>query len=119
MTQPHRSSTPLARRFDSVVDCRHMADLWLHLRRLAEQEVERTFASLPGVLRERARALPVTMERMPNAALVADGVAPDTLGLFTGAGHAEEEQIPMPPQIILFLQNLWDLAAKLVPNTLK
>lgn len=87
-----------------------MADLWLHLRALAEHEVERTLASLPAVLQDRARALPVTLEAVPNAALVADGVAPDTLGLFTGAEHAEEEQVPMPPQIILFLENLWDFA---------
>jgi predicted Zn-dependent protease with MMP-like domain len=34
----------------------------------------------------------------------------DTLGLFTGAEYAEEGRIPMPPQIILFLENIWDQA---------
>ena len=87
-----------------------MPDQWEHLRRLAEREVERTLASLPRALRERAQQLPVTLEPVPNAGLVEDGIAPDTLGIFTGAEHAEEEHIPLPPQIILFLENLWDFA---------
>ncbi|HXR47273.1 MAG TPA: metallopeptidase family protein [Candidatus Limnocylindrales bacterium] len=80
------------------------------LSAIASDEVERTLASLPKPLRERARQLPVTLERVPNAGLRADGIEPDTLGLFTGAEFAEEGNVPMPPQIILFLENLWDLA---------
>lgn len=87
-----------------------MLDQWEHLRRLAEREVERTLTSLPRALRERARVLPVTLETVPNDDLVADGIAPDTLGLFTGAEHSDEEHVPLPPQIILFLENLWDFA---------
>jgi predicted Zn-dependent protease with MMP-like domain len=77
---------------------------------VASDEVERTLLALPGPLRERARQLPVTLERVPNAGLQADGIEPDTLGLFTGAEFAEEGHVPMPSQIILFLENLWDLA---------
>ena len=33
----------------------------------------------------------------------------DTLGLFTGAEFAEENDVPLPPQIILFLENIWGL----------
>ncbi len=77
---------------------------------MASAEVEETLAALPKPLRERARQLPVTFERVPNAGLQADGIEPDTLGLFTGAEFAEEGNVPMPPQIILFLGNLWDLA---------
>jgi predicted Zn-dependent protease with MMP-like domain len=40
--------------------------------------------------------------------LQADGIHADTLGLFTGAELAEEGQVVMPPQIILFLENLWE-----------
>ena len=83
---------------------------WEKLCALASAEVERTLADLPKPLRERASQLPVTFERIPNAGLQADGIGPDTLGLFTGAEFAEEGQVPMPPQIILFLENLWDLA---------
>jgi len=33
------------------------------------------------------------------------------LGLFTGAEFVDEGSAPLPPQIILFLENLWELAA--------
>ena len=77
---------------------------------VASEEVEATLAALPGPLCERARQLPVTLERIPNVGLQADGIEPDTLGLFTGAEFADEGHVPLPPQIILFLENLWDLA---------
>jgi predicted Zn-dependent protease with MMP-like domain len=77
---------------------------------LAAEEVEATLASLPAPLQEAARKLPVTFERTPNAGLRADGIDADTLGLFVGPDFAEEMAVPMPPQIILFLENIWDLA---------
>jgi predicted Zn-dependent protease with MMP-like domain len=80
------------------------------LRELALAEVEATLAALPRPLRERAEKLPVTFERFPNEGLQEDGIEPDTLGLFTGAEFADEGNVPMPPQIILFLENLWDFA---------
>ena len=83
---------------------------WDKLCAIASAEVEETLALLPEPLRERAKQLPVTLERVPNAGLQADGIEPDTLGLFTGAEFAEEGNVPMPPQIILFVENLWDLA---------
>jgi len=81
---------------------------WKKLTALATAEVEAVLAALPAPLRERALKLPVTFERAPNAGLVADGIEPDTLGLFSGPEFAEEDSVPMPPQIILFLENLWD-----------
>ena len=83
---------------------------WKKLQALALAEVEATLASLPKPLRERAERLPVTFERQPNAGLQADGIEADTLGLFTGPEFADEGNVPMPPQIILFLENLWDVA---------
>lgn len=83
---------------------------WNKLQALALEEIEATLTDLPAPLRERAKQLPVTFERAPNAGLVADGIAPDTLGLFTGAEFTEEGHVPLPPQIILFLENLWDFA---------
>jgi predicted Zn-dependent protease with MMP-like domain len=80
------------------------------LRLWAEAEVEAAFHALPSPLRRKAQRVPVTLEPAPNAGLQADGIAPDTLGLFTGAEYADEEHTPMPPQIILFLENLWDFA---------
>ena len=77
---------------------------------MAHTEVQVTLDSLPGPLRERARRIPVTFEMFPGAGLESDGVEPDVLGLFVGPEMAEEGHVPMPPQIILFLGNLWDEA---------
>lgn len=85
---------------------------WEQLNQLARAEVAATLAALPGPLRERAQTLPVTCERAPNASLQADGIEADTLGLFTGPAFGDEEHSvsPVPPQIILFLENLWAFA---------
>jgi predicted Zn-dependent protease with MMP-like domain len=83
---------------------------WQKLQALALTEVESTLSALPAPLREQARKLPVTFEPVPNAAFIADGIEPDTLGLFTGPEFAHEDAVPLPPQIILFLENLWDFA---------
>ena len=66
--------------------------------------------ALPRPLQEQAQKLPVTFEPLPNADLRADGIEPDTLGLFTGPAFVEQDHVPFPPQIILFLENLWDFA---------
>jgi len=83
---------------------------WEKLCLVASKEVEATLAALPKPLRARADKLPVTFERQPNADLQADGIEADTLGLFTGPEFTEEGNGPLPPQIILFLENLWDFA---------
>jgi predicted Zn-dependent protease with MMP-like domain len=82
---------------------------WKRLQELALNEIEATLTELPKPLREQARKLPVTFERVPNAGLQADGIEPDTLGIFTGAEFADGHSV-LPPQIILFLENLWDFA---------
>ena len=83
---------------------------WEKLCAIAAAEVEATVLALPKPLQVRAGGLPVTFERRPNADLQADGIEPDTLGLFTGAEFADEGNVPLPPQIILFLENLRDFA---------
>ncbi len=89
-----------------------MSSHWEHLKKLALAEVEATLSELPVPLRERAAQLPVTFEPSPSASLVADGIEADSLGLFTGPAFGEEEHSasPLPPQIILYLENLWDFA---------
>lgn len=84
---------------------------WKTLQELARAEIEATLEELPELLREQARNLPVTFDRAPNAGLQADGIEPDTLGLFTGAEFADSGGEVLPSQIILFLGNLWDFAA--------
>ena len=85
---------------------------WQKLYALALAEVKATLAALPEPLRDRAQALPVTFDRLPNKAQLQDGIYSDTLGLFVGPEFAHEETttLPLPPQIILFLDNIWDLA---------
>ena len=83
---------------------------WNRLIALAGDEVEATLASLPTPLREKAVRLPITFEHAPNAGLQADGIAPDTLGLFVGPEYADAGAVPLPSQVILFLDNLWDYA---------
>lgn len=89
-----------------------MADNWSHILALAQEEVRATLAELPDELRERALPLPVVFERVPGAELVADAIEADTLGLFVGEAFPDGEggPSPLPPQIILFLENLWDYA---------
>jgi|SRR5215469_4046506 len=81
---------------------------WKNLCDVASAEVEATLMKLPAPLREEAKQLPITFERVPNAELLEEGIEADTLGIFTGAEFAEKGHIPMPSQIILFLKNLWD-----------
>lgn len=89
-----------------------MHPCWTELRQIATEEVEAILAALPAALRERAAALPVTFQRRPNPSQCADGLEPDTLGLFIGPEMGDELSTlsPIPPQIILFLVNLWELA---------
>jgi predicted Zn-dependent protease with MMP-like domain len=83
-------------------------DAWNRWQTIADAEIERTIQRLPAPLRARARALPVTFEPHPSPELEADGIEPDTLGLFVGEPFAEEgtTTAPLPAQIILFLENL-------------
>lgn len=83
---------------------------WKRSQVLALDEIEATLAALPKPLREQAERLPVTFERAPNSGLQEDGIEADTLGLFTGSEFADEGASVLPPQIILFLENLWDFA---------
>src|SRR6516165_6157264 len=83
---------------------------WEKLQKLAAEKIESTLLALPKPLREEAKQLPVTFQRAPNAGLQADGIEWDTLGLFTGAEFADPGGTVLPPQIILFLENLWDFA---------
>ena len=91
----------------------HIGGVGLHWEKLcaaAAREIDVTLEDLPAPLRERAARLPVTFERHPNAELQTDGIEPDTLGLFTGAEFVDQKNVPLPPQIILFLENIWDFA---------
>lgn len=80
---------------------------------VAREVVAATCRELPAPLRAAAETLPVLYEPWPNDALVEDGYDADLLGLFVGEPHATAEAGfgGLPPQIILFVDNLWDFAA--------
>lgn len=84
---------------------------WKELCRLAQETVDRTRAKLPAEIRVLAEQLPVSLETFPEGPMLEDeNVEPDILGLFVGPHHGQEataEPGP-PPQILLFLENLWD-----------
>ncbi len=83
---------------------------WNKLKQFAVEEVNQTMAALPLRLREHAARLPVTLERSPSQALIDDGFEPDLLGLYVGPSYEDMETAAadLPPQIILFLECLWD-----------
>jgi predicted Zn-dependent protease with MMP-like domain len=82
------------------------------LTALAAPVVETTKRKLPSELRPLAAGVPVHYEALPGQDLLDEGFEADILGLFTGSAHGSElrEEQPMPAQIILFLENLWDFA---------
>lgn len=69
---------------------------------------------LPPELRTLARDVPVHYERVAAEDVVAEGFEPDILGLFTGSPHGTElsHDNPAPPQILLYVESLWNFAAE-------
>ena len=89
-----------------------MKTSWQHLAKIAEKEAEATIAALPKPVHERLEGIPVTCLTKPTRDILNNGVEPDTLGLFLGEPYPDEMSggDPLPPQIILFINNLWDMA---------
>lgn len=79
-----------------------------HLLGLAENEVRATMESLPPKIRDAVQSVPVMLEEFPSPAALADGIAPDQLGVFEGA-LAGESGVPQPARVVLWLGNLWDM----------
>ncbi len=75
----------------------------------ARRVVARTLRRLPAELRDAAAQVPVCLEDWPDEELVADGLAPDILGLFVGVPrHRKDDDPGPPPQILLYLENILD-----------
>jgi len=80
---------------------------------LARQVVDAAQSRLPPEVRAVADAVPVCYEPIPNDDILTEGWEPDILGLFVGHEHGGElrsDEVSLPPQILLFLENLWDYA---------
>lgn len=82
------------------------------LTQIAADTVGAAQRQLPPEIRPLARGVAVHYERLPAADVLADGFPDDILGLFTGSAHGQElsHDNPAPPQILLYLENLWDFA---------
>lgn len=74
-------------------------------------EVAAVLQALPPDVKHRAETVPIVFEKRPNRAFIADGIEADTLGLFLGPSSLDDPGAsPLPAQIILFLENIWDAA---------
>lgn len=82
------------------------------LTRLAADAVGGAQRRLPPDLRALARHVPVHYQPRPAPDVLAEGFEPDILGLFSGSAHGTElsHSQPAPPQIVLYLENLWEFA---------
>lgn len=82
------------------------------LTQVAADAVGAAQRQLPPEIRPLARGVAVHYERLPEPDVLAEGFEPDILGLFTGSPHGTEltHDNPAPPQILLYLENLWDFA---------
>jgi predicted Zn-dependent protease with MMP-like domain len=81
---------------------------------MAHAEVEHVRQNLPGPLQKEAVSLPVTYERTPTPEMIASGIPEDTLGLFIGTPFPDSESgvADLPPQVVLFLQGLWEVTGE-------
>jgi predicted Zn-dependent protease with MMP-like domain len=83
------------------------------LKHIAEDVVGAAQRRLPPELRRLAQTVPVCYESYPSDEILEGGdLEPDILGLFVGHEHLSEhlEGAPLPPQILLFVDNIWDYA---------
>lgn len=80
--------------------------------RIADAECASVLRSLGRPLRDRAREIPVSVHPRPTAAMREDGLDADLLGLFVGREHAGEDADPLPPEILIFSENIWDYACR-------
>lgn len=74
--------------------------------------VEDTQKRMPGEIRALAKRVAVHYEEEPDEELIEQGFEPDILGLFSGdpVGQEAAHDNPLPPQISLYLANIWDFA---------
>ena len=100
-----RPPPPVPARARPLMDADARATLAAHTVGAAQRR-------LPADLRTLARGVQVHYHAAPAPDVLREGFPPDLLGLFTGTAHGTElaEANPTPPQIVLYLDNLWDYA---------
>ena len=82
------------------------------LEEWALREVRDLRKKLSPEVARHADAVPVVCFAEPTPEMEDEGLEPDLLGLFVGPAMDEEPGLddPLPPEILLFLGNLWDYA---------
>lgn len=83
------------------------------LEQWAEREVRALRRRLSPEVARHADALPVVCFPAPTREMIEqEGLEPDLLGLFVGPAMDEDPGLddPLPPEILLFTENLWDYA---------
>lgn len=82
------------------------------LHQLAASSVKQVRSRLPAELRAASEPVVTLYQGVPDQTLLDQGWEPDLLGLFEGASRLEADPHASdpPPRIILYLDNLWDLA---------
>ena len=82
------------------------------LTQIAADTVGAAQRQLPPDIRVLARWVAVHYDQRPAPEVIASGFPDDILGLFTGSAHGMElaNDVPAPPQILLYLDNLWEFA---------
>ena len=85
---------------------------WKLRLKIADAEVRRVMDALPGDVGALAQSIPICFETRPPPSLAKDGWSADLLGLFVGSPYSfcMEESDALPPQILLYLDNLWEFA---------
>jgi predicted Zn-dependent protease with MMP-like domain len=82
------------------------------LHQLAEKAVAAAQRALPVELQPAVAGVAVCFEDRPAQSPWTEGEDEDLLGLFVGPSLGTDPGTgdPLPPQILLFLENLWDFA---------
>lgn len=80
----------------------------------AHKEVAQVVSLLPRELQSHARQIAVHFEMTPRPFELKAGIDADTLGLFQGDSFAESasQVSAIPPQIILYMENLWEFSRR-------
>ncbi|MFH1477797.1 MAG: metallopeptidase family protein [Verrucomicrobiota bacterium] len=88
-----------------------MTPIWKWMLAVGADETAAVLQALPPDVKRRAEAVPIVFEKRPSRAFIADGIEEDTLGLFLGPSALDDPcATPLPAQISLFLENIWDAA---------
>ena len=80
-------------------------------KKMAARETKTLMNSLPAELRAKLSAVAVVLQSRPDKNQLAGGIEGDCLGLFIGPSLRDgDDGAPLPPRIILFLDNIWEEA---------